>query len=653
MTKRIELCCVLAACASLPSFAQEKAVSYWQEQPVMHTVAEAFQKESSMIIEDNEKIEYKDEDGKVKMYATTHRIVKILDSKGVDDFSTMTVPVYAGQVLTELKVRTILPGGKVIDVPREKMKESKGESGQTVIGIAMDGLEKNAEAELLIVYKKEPSWFGRETFQYSVPLQHGTLEVVSPARLRMEEKGYNGFPTVSDTLIGETRYILAGMTNIPPCHEETFGFYDANRMRAEYKLSYKPNDKENVRLLTWQDFVQGVSDEMYNLTDREKNAVEKYLGTMGIAATETEEAKIMKIENAVKTDITLYEVATDENAGRLDNVISNKSATESSISRLMAACFLKAGVKHEFGLSTNKRTVFLDPDFENWSSVDKYLFYFPNQKKFLSPSYIYGRYPFAATEVVGNKGVFAKIVTIGGGVSQPIVDIRTITPMPVAENANNINAAISFTPAMDAKVQMTYSFSGYSAMGMRETVALIIKDKVKELIKALTGFTEKPEDIGDIKLSGLEFNNYNTNKPLQIEVPLNGNNLLEKAGTKYLLKIGDVIGRQSELYQTEARKQPVDIDFPHTLLRTITVAIPEGYKVQNLDALKIETKCKDDQGKLSEFVSGYKLEGNMLTVNISESYDQMHLPISFYEDFRKVVNAAADFNKVTLVLEKI
>jgi hypothetical protein len=31
----------------------------------------------------------------------------------------------------------------------------------------------------------------------------------------------------------------------------------------------------------------------------------------------------------------------------------------------------------------------------------------------------------------------------------------------------------------------------------------------------------------------------------------------------------------------------------------------------------------------------------------------MHLPIAFYEDFRKVVNAAADFNKVTLVLEKI
>jgi hypothetical protein len=653
MTRIFTACCAIAAATSSQSFAQEKAVSYWQGQPRMHTVYEAFQKESSLILEENEKNEYRDEvDGKVMMYATTHRIVKILDSKGVEDFSTMSVPVYKGQVLAELKVRTILPNGKVIDIAREKMKESKGENGQTVIGFAIEGLEKDAEAELLITYKKDASWFGRETFQYSVPVQHATLEIISPARLKMEEKGYNGFPTVSDTLIGETRYILAGMSNIPGSHEETFGFYDANRVRAEYKLSYKPNDKENVRLLTWQDFVQGLYDETYNFSDRELSAVEKYLKSIGVTTDESEETKIMKIENAVKTDITIYTVTTDQNANRLDNVISNKSATESSMTRLLAACFQKAGVKHEFGFSTDKRIAPLDPDFENWNSVDKYLFYFPNQKKFLSPAYIFGRYPFASTEVIGNKGIFAKVVTIGGGLPQAIVDIRTITPMPVTENANNIKADISFSAAMDAKVKMTYTFTGYSAMGLRETVALVTKDKVKELVKALSGFTEKTEDIDDVKLSGVEFSSYNTNKPLQIDAQLNGGQLLEKAGPKYLLKIGDVIGKQSELYQTGERKQPVDIDFPHTLLRTITVTIPAGYKVQNLEALKIETKCTDERGKLSVFVSNYKLDGSTLTVNITESYDQLHLPISLYEDFRKVVNAAADFNKVTLVLEK-
>jgi hypothetical protein len=52
------------------------------------------------------------------------------------------------------------------------------------------------------------------------------------------------------------------------------------------------------------------------------------------------------------------------------------------------------------------------------------------------------------------------------------------------------------------------------------------------------------------------------------------------------------------------------------------------------------------------FVSNYTLEGQTLTVTINEYYKQLYAPLERYEDYRKVVNAAADFNKVTLVLEK-
>ena len=52
------------------------------------------------------------------------------------------------------------------------------------------------------------------------------------------------------------------------------------------------------------------------------------------------------------------------------------------------------------------------------------------------------------------------------------------------------------------------------------------------------------------------------------------------------------------------------------------------------------------------FVSGYKLEGKVLTITVEEYYKKVQLPISAYADFQKVINAAADFNKVTLILEK-
>ncbi|HRG10897.1 MAG TPA: hypothetical protein PLJ08_20150, partial [Cyclobacteriaceae bacterium] len=52
------------------------------------------------------------------------------------------------------------------------------------------------------------------------------------------------------------------------------------------------------------------------------------------------------------------------------------------------------------------------------------------------------------------------------------------------------------------------------------------------------------------------------------------------------------------------------------------------------------------------FVSDYTQQGSMITVKISEYYKQLYAPLDRYEDFRKVINAAADFNKITLVLMK-
>ena len=45
-------------------------------------------------------------------------------------------------------------------------------------------------------------------------------------------------------------------------------------------------------------------------------------------------------------------------------------------------------------------------------------------------------------------------------------------------------------------------------------------------------------------------------------------------------------------------------------------------------------------------------QGQQVTVTISENYRQVRWPKSDFEAFRAVVNAAANFNKVVLVLEK-
>ncbi len=423
-------------------------------------------------------------------------------------------------------------------------------------------------------------------------------------------------------------------------------------MRAEYKLSYQPLKKEGVRIFTWQELAQKLYSNTYELSDKEDKAVEKYLTSIGVTQGESEEANIKKIENAIKTTITDYKGDVDEEALRLYNIIASKTATEGGLIRLFAGCFSKAGVKHELGVTTNRNNCQFDTEFENWNNLEKYIFFFPASRSYISPASAFIRYPFTDADVITNKGVFCKVTTIGD-VTKAIADIRTIAPMPVSESQNNIIADISFSPAMEATVEAKYTFSGYCSMGVREVVVLLPKDKVKELVKSIVGVAAKPEDILKSDVSGEGFENYSSGKPLVIQATVKASQLTEKAGPKYLLKIGDVIGKQSELYQTSERKQPVDLEFPHSLNRTITVNIPTGYRVQNPEALILKAEYKDGQGNTTAgFTSSYKIESSKLIVNITEFYSQLHIPATDFEPFRKVINTSADFNKVTLLLSK-
>ena len=52
------------------------------------------------------------------------------------------------------------------------------------------------------------------------------------------------------------------------------------------------------------------------------------------------------------------------------------------------------------------------------------------------------------------------------------------------------------------------------------------------------------------------------------------------------------------------------------------------------------------------FVSSYKLTGNILDVEVMETYRNIKYLPSEFEVFKNVIIAAADFNNVVLVFEK-
>ena len=138
---------------------------------------------------------------------------------------------------------------------------------------------------------------------------------------------------------------------------------------------------------------------------------------------------------------------------------------------------------------------------------------------------------------------------------------------------------------------------------------------------------------------------------MKFEVDLESDAFTEKAGRKYLFKVGELIGRQIQMYQEKERKLTLVDDYKRSYFRTINIRIPKGYKVVNLDDLNIENSYEKDGEELLSFKSNYKIIDGVLSITADEHYRINIIDKSIFEDYRKVINSAADFNKITLVLE--
>jgi Domain of Unknown Function with PDB structure (DUF3857) len=662
--KRVSILSLFFVAASISVFAQKKLnqkpkLAEWVDHPIVHDVPPEYNNEPALILQQDVSLDYRFEGRNTNVYYTQHRLVKVLDEKGIVSFNTIGFSVGRNTRVPLIKARTIAPDGKVQDIAKNMIKVTRDEYGHNKIVIAMEGVTRNSEIELLVKEIRTGSGFGSENFQYPVPVLHARFSLSAPKQMVFEEKGYNGFPSSRDTLINNRRHIDLTVSGIPALLPEPHNFYDLYTMRAEYRLInfVDPNYNDKHRLFTWDDLGRSIFDNHYKINDKERAAVNKYLSEIGVHAGGNELENIKKIENGIKTGIVLYPYVADENGDMLDSVISKRAATSTGYIKLFAACFTQALVDHELGLAGDRTDHAFDFKFENWDNLDEYLFYFPNTKKFLSPTSLYLRYPVVPHNLTSSKGIFC-LIPPKGIITGSLAEVRTVTPLTAKQNKRDIAAGVTFTEEMDAQIDIAYSFSGYPATDLRTALVLETKDKEHELVEKIIAVAGKPEDIEKYTITNEGFENYNTGKPLEITARVNANHLVGKAGKEYLFNIGEIIGAQPELYTEKKRELPVDIVYPQSFTRTITINIPKGYKVLNPEATRMKSEYVDRKlVPLVSFISDYVLTtdkklGDKLVVTVTEIYPTIHFAASEYERFREVVNTVADFNKVALIISK-
>ena len=549
------------------------------------------------------------------------------------------------------KMRVLLKNGKIIELKESDIKEEIDEqTKQKYHYFAVNGLEKGAIIERIYQIKRFPDVTGNDyTMQSYFPILKTSVEVIFPSILVFSSASYNGFPEAEfkensypekNSLYVEGRHIPAFPTN------EKY----SNPVKHIQRFAYKLNENKvtGVRnLFNHQDFSKNLFDS-YNkaLTKDEKKELERFL--KGMQQPTNQRELIFAIENYIKKNIQYNKYfGANEN---LKDALKNKQANLFHLAKLYVQIFNHFNINHEIVLTTERFKKVFDPSFESEMNFQDLLFYFPSEDFYIEPAAFIYRAPLFDDQFAGNHGLFISSKEFGG-IKTSIAKVKTIE-FPKNQQLQTMTIDVDFTeditqPKMVSKIK----FNGHEAINFQPYKDLLDPSDYNEWLEMIAkNYTHNSTvEHFEAENEGLEAVG---KKQFALNITANVGDLVSKAGNNYVFKVGEVIGRQAELYEDKERVLPVELENPHAYDRTITIKLPEEYTVKNPEAFKMNFEIKQDGKLIGGFTSDYQLKGNQLIVENKEWYDFVEIPASMYPQFQKTINAAADFNKISIILEK-
>lgn len=626
----------------------------WEESGTLLDVPENYKDVSLITLKRKSVYEY-DYVGEARdftLFFTYHEIKKVNNDEAVELSNRIYIPLAGAIEIIDIKARTILENGEVIILDENNIKEIEDEDGGEGFKIfALEGVEVGSQVEYIYTKKMQPQYFGREYLQFKYPVAEGEFTLISPWNLEFDFRAYNTDFKVEELEGDDKEKNIYQMkySEVPTLRQESFSFYNSFRGRIDYKLA-KNAASGNGRLFTWSNAADRIYYILSELDKQEEKDILKLGKEIGIKGSWSLEQKIRHLEDHIKSN---YYYDEYQNAENLSFIKTNKIINDRGAVKLYIHLLDQLEIEYKIVLTTDRTKIKFDPEFDNWNFLESYLIYFPELEKYLSPSNYGMRLGIIPPVHNDNYGLFIwgeviNDVKVGFG------KIGKIEARDYTNNFDNLDVEVSFSEDFSTtNIKAVRNFKGLTATFYKAAYPQIDSEKQKELLKELIKFLAIDADIEDVKLRNTSFEYMDWDEPFEVEANFSTTSYTDLAGPIILFKAGQLIGPQSELYQDDERLTGVENDFNRGYLRKLNVTIPEGYFIENLDDINMDFEVKDDENEtLFLFKSYYTLKGGSLEIIIDEYYDQISYPKEAFEDFRKVINAAADWNKVVLVMKK-
>lgn len=654
LTRTLFLLACLIFLNANQSFAQEYSFKNysWDEKPNLE-IPENYKNLNEVILDRTEKIELTISGTVAKQFHMKHERIYINADDAIERNNKIYIPFNLDESVLLNKARVILKSGKIILLDKKDIKEEINEETQVKYNFfAVNGLEKGAIIEKVYILEEQLEIDGTTILmQDEYPIANLNFELIVPEHLVFKTKSYNGLSEVKidsestpkKLILSINEKSIAALDN-----DEKYSNWYANLKTFRYKLD------ENLisgakNLYNFKEFATNFYDRSHPELDKKQlKAIDDFC--KNIPKSNDLQEQIWNIENKVKKTIA-YNRYLDASEN-LAEVLKIKQANQMDIIKLYFAIFNNFKIENNLVFSSNRFKNLFDKDFESYENLSEILFYFPSIKKYIAPTQIEFRIPLFPIYLGNNFGLFIKEKAFAG-VNMGIGEIKFIEIPGTEITHDTMDITVDFTANIENPLitnNMTYG--GYSALNFQPIKDFVSADEYKKILKNVSENYTAGAEYKTLTTAndGTDYIGKNT---FHLDLSFEGKDLIQKAGESYLFSIGQTIGKQMELYQESKRTLPVEIDYPHSYSRKIKILLPKGATVKNLEKFAMNYKTEIEGKTQAEFSSNYKQTDNEIIIENTEYYNIINYPKESFDQYKAVINAAADFNKIVLVVNKM
>ena len=574
-------------------------------------------------------------------YETHHYQTKVLNDKGVSKHSNIIIPMNEVINLIDIKVRIIDENGELSEFDNNTISELDDfENSANFKNFHLAGVRTNSTIEVLYTLEKQYNIHGNKILQKSFSIKKSEFFLI-PGPTQGIIKTYSVDSKVRDTIINTYPAKTIKAVDIPAIIDEEYATAIANRQRLSFQCPL-PDDNMNQEDY-WENIVSNISPIMFP-----KNIHPKIfeISSELIQKNEINEYNIANnIDDYVKNNFTISE-NDNVSLNNINYILENNTSNDFSIIQVYTQLLTAAGINYEIVITSNRYYNRFDSEFFDPNMLREFLIYFPKEKKYIVPNRLEYRIGEAPFDLLGNYGIYI----------DRLLDFYFSEIIQSDQSYSRIkrNIKVEFERKLKKIVIDEYQeYSGHWAINNRSLLHFSDEEGLAAFKDYLTATGIENKKVINYEIINAELFQKNYNTPFIVNSKISTESLTTKIKNGYEVKIGNVIGMQSQLYEEIDRFHPIEITYPNQYDYRIVVKIPKGYIIRGLEGLVFNKSYISLMGnKICKFESNYEINETELVISIQEFYKTLRYQKNRYNEFRDVINSASDFYNTSIKFMK-